>query len=749
MKLLNKLSIRFKILFLIACIIIFILGTNSLLQVNLLQQEYMKNIGKQAQALAAGIVADIQKLRQDSDNIDWILHVQSINAMQLFEQEKHHKIAHVAVINNEARILAHNRIDRRNTLITEPNLQALLAKQTAGTVRVGQIYHNLIPVFDAQNVYLGTVDIGKESDEIDTRITELLTTTWSISLIFMLLGIAGIYGLLNLFLIHPISQLKESTARIAHGELEANIVLDSQDELGNLAHSVAHMRDAIRDKIQALQEYQVGLEKLVTERTAKLQESNQELAIAKTKAEAANQAKSSFLANMSHELRTPLNAILGFAQIMVRSRKLDTENQENIGIISRSGEHLLTLINQVLDLSKIEAGHSTLNQTSFDLYRLLDDIEDMFHLKADDKKLQLMIERDTLVPQYIYTDEIKLRQVLINLLNNALKLTEQGGVTMRIKATTQHPDSLQFAIEDTGPGIAPEELEQLFEAFVQTSTGKQTSEGTGLGLAISRKFVQLMGGEMTVKSEVGHGTTFQFQISIQLAKFDDIKKTKMDKHIIALAPNQPRYRILIVDDKWTNRLLLIKLLNPLGFELKEAENGQQAIAIWKQWQPHLIWMDMRMPVMDGYEATQYIKQHLKGQATAIIALTASILEEERAVVFDAGCNDFLRKPFKENEIFEAMQKHIGVKYIYDEPVITSEKEVEEELTPNNLAILSAELLARFEDAADRNDLEQVDTLIQEIRSYQLNLANGLAKLADVFDFDAILHLIREAQKRQS
>ncbi|HEY9707164.1 MAG TPA: ATP-binding protein, partial [Oculatellaceae cyanobacterium] len=249
---------------------------------------------------------------------------------------------------------------------------------------------------------------------------------------------------------------------------------------------------------------------------AKVEERTAELAIAKQKAEVANVAKSAFLANMSHELRTPLNAILGFAQLTTKNPNLSPDTRQNLGIITRSGEHLLTLINQVLDLSKIEAGRITLNEKNFDLYRLLDDLEDMFQLKADDKGLQLICDRTPNVPRYIRTDEVKLRQVLINLLNNALKFTSEGGVAVKVKnqnsifpteaetqtTNNQQQTTITFEVSDTGAGIAPEELDSLFEAFVQTKTGRESQEGTGLGLPISRKFLQLMGGEMAVSSEV-------------------------------------------------------------------------------------------------------------------------------------------------------------------------------------------------------------------------------------------------------
>ncbi|HEY9608263.1 hybrid sensor histidine kinase/response regulator [Allocoleopsis sp.] len=535
---------------------------------------------------------------------------------------------------------------------------------------------------------------------------------------------------------------------------------------------------------QALLKTNQELELRVTQRTA-------ELAKAKEAAEVANEAKSTFLANMSHELRSPLNAILGFAQLMTRSRSLPPEHLENVGIITRSGEHLLTLINQVLDLSKIEAGRTTLNEKNFDLYRLLDDLEDMFQLKADDKHLQLLFDRAPDVPRYIRTDEVKLRQVLINLLNNALKFTTEGGVSVRVDrrlnverleaqegvahvegseesfnlqlanlqpstqtnlqpSTQTNPQllTLAFEVEDTGPGIAPDELDNLFEAFVQTTTGKEAQEGTGLGLPISRKFVQLMGGEIIVTSQVGHGTLFKFDITVGVVDVTDIETKQPTRRVIALEPNQPRYRILIVDDKPLNRQLLVKLLNPFGFELREATNGKEAVEIWDEWEPHLIWMDMRMPVMDGYEATKQIKSTTKGQATAVIALTASVLEEERAVVLSTGCDDFLRKPFREEEIFAAMHKHIGVHYLYEEPTAqtaVSQTDIQDALIPSILATLPTELLANLEQAASFADMKQMDSCIDEIRNYNATLADAIASLANDFEYGKIVTFIQEAK----
>ncbi|MEG4147396.1 PAS domain S-box protein, partial [Microcoleus sp. Pol12B5] len=401
-----------------------------------------------------------------------------------------------------------------------------------------------------------------------------------------------------------------------------------------------------------------------------------EAALQKSKevADAANKAKSEFLSKMSHELRTPLNAILGFTQVLARDSSLSNIQQGQIGIINRSGEHLLTLINDVLEMSKIEAGRITLNPTSFDLYHLLHSLEEMLKIKADSKGLQLRWHINSNIPQYVKTDESKLRQVLINLLGNAIKFTTKGSVTLRVgeisakqkSPTDNEPRTITFEVEDTGYGIDPTEVGSLFKAFVQTDAGRKSQEGTGLGLPISRQFVQLMGGNITVSSTLNRGTTFSFDIQISAPEMAEVQPRQLRRRVIGLEPNQPSYRILVVDDKWESRLLLVHLLKPLGLEVREAVNGQEAIRTWETWKPHLIWMDMQMPVIDGYEATRQIKANIQDEATSIVALTASAFEEERAIVLSSGCDDFVSKPFQEEVIFAKMAEHLGVQYIYED-----------------------------------------------------------------------------------
>jgi len=302
--------------------------------------------------------------------------------------------------------------------------------------------------------------------------------------------------------------------------------------------------------------------------------------------------------------------------------------------------------------------------------------------------------------------------------------------------------TLYFEIEDTGSGIAPDELDKLFQAFVQTQTGSESQQGTGLGLIISRQFVKLMGGDITVSSSLGRGTTFKFDIHLDVADATAIKSKPLTRRVIALQPNQPSYRLLIVDDRWDNRQLLIKLLNPLGFEIKQATNGIEAIELWSNWEPHLIFMDMRMPVMDGYEATKRIKATIQGQATAIVALSASNFGEARAVVFSVGCDDFIHKPFREADIFDALHKNIGVRYVYDEPPIEPNSTPTQALTPEAIAALPADWLASLEKGAIEGDLDLILIQIEQIRSQNDALANALASLAKKFQFKQLLTLIQ-------
>jgi PAS domain S-box-containing protein len=403
---------------------------------------------------------------------------------------------------------------------------------------------------------------------------------------------------------------------------------------------------------------------------------------AKEVAEVANRAKSEFLSKMSHELRTPLNAILGYTQLLNTDPHLSSQQQNYLNIINHSGEHLLRLISDVLEMSKIETGQITLHTTHFDLLYLLNNLQQMLQLKASAKGLQLIVCLAEHIPQFINADEHKLRQVLINLLDNAIKFTEQGSVTLRVnsrlsnqhKQPSESPIYLMFEIEDTGPGITSEETEQLFHAFVQGKTGQQSQQGAGLGLSISQQFVNLMGGQICIAQAVPQGTIFRFEILVERSPSIHLKSASPPK-VTGLAPGQPVYRILVAEDDRVSRVLLVKMLTSIGFQVCEATNGQEAVNLWQHWRPHLIWMDMQMPLMDGYEATatirrqeasdQYSTIHQQpARPTYIIALTASAFADDRDRMLAAGCNDFVSKPFQRDVLLTKMAHYLGVIYQY-------------------------------------------------------------------------------------
>jgi len=519
-------------------------------------------------------------------------------------------------------------------------------------------------------------------------------------------------------------------------------------QAGAIVAMIATLALGYSYRMQSLHLRQQELEALVETRTSDLAESNAQLQEATRQANAANHAKSAFLANMSHELRTPLNAVLGFAELLTHTSDMPPKAQEPLATIHRSGEHLLTLINQVLDLSKIEAGRITLDEADVDLHGLLDELQSLFQMRAKQKGLRLIFERAADVPKFVITDEVKLRQVLINLLNNALKFTKAGSVTVRVQKTSEVLKTsevwLRFDIEDTGPGIAPEEMGTLFEPFVQTASGRRAQEGTGLGLPISRRFAQLMGGEMTVQSEPGRGSVFQFEIHAKPSQLTEAVEPEAIKRAIALEPGQPIYRMVIADDNPENRLLLSNVLAPFGFDVREAENGQEALELWRAWQPHLIWMDLRMPLVDGYQAAQAIKSAPNGRDTIVIVLSASILDEDRIKVIAAGCDAFLRKPFREQQIIEMLATHLGARFVYAEDaptaVSTSSKQAAEEV-----ARIPAEILDRLCAAAEINDFSVITSFIQELQNSFPAAAEVFHAYAENFDYAELLNYIQQAR----
>ena len=476
-----------------------------------------------------------------------------------------------------------------------------------------------------------------------------------------------------------------------------------------------------------------------------LQSTQDELVRATEVAENANRAKSTFLANMSHELRTPMNAILGYSQLMQREASLLPEQRESLNIINRSGEHLLALINDVLEISKIEAKEISLNIVTFDFHALLQDLKDMFESSIDTKDLQFEMVGIDEVPHYVVTDKDKLRQILINLLGNAVKFTEEGGIIMRVTVNGEMPDNqrLVVEVEDTGVGIAEDELDKVFVYFEQTESGRKSKKGTGLGLAISRDYVRKIGGDIAVTSEPGKGSVFRLESDIKEGRESDIKdRTKPPRRVIGLESGQDIPRILVAEDKEESRDLLVRFLQVPGFEVREAVNGREAVEMFEQWRPHFIWMDIRMPVMDGLEATRRIKATGPGKSTTIAALTAHALEEEKEHIMAAGCDDFVRKPFREQEIFEVMAEHLGIKYLYEEePEEDVPVEADVELRPEQLAALPVDLRSELHKAVLRLDTARTLELIEQVKEQDAHIAGVFNALATKLDYPSLLRLL--------
>ncbi len=540
-----------------------------------------------------------------------------------------------------------------------------------------------------------------------------------------------------------------TTEAFTEDRVEVLYLLASQAAISIVhARLYRHMGDIVETRTAELSDANQALQGEIAER----RRAEEALYQAKEVAEAANRAKSTFLANMSHELRTPLNTILGFAQVMDRSSDLLPEYRDYLGIIHRSGRHLLNLINEVLDLSRVEAGRLTLNNTPFDLFYLLNDLKGMFQVRAQEKQLRLHVDCAPDVPRYLGADDSRLRQVLTNLLSNAIKFTQVGSVTLQVSAAETPANAvgqrtLRFEVADTGPGIAPDELDTIFETFVQAHAGQQAQEGTGLGLPISRKLANLMGGDLTVQSEVGQGSVFTFEVSVREVDVSEVQSHPETCRIIRQddPSPQPLHRILVVDDQEDGRHLLVKLLAPLGVDLREAGGGQEALTLWEQWSPHLIWMDMRMPGIDGYEATRHIKATNQGQATVIVALTAGVFEEERERALLAGCDDFVCKPFQDTDIFDAMCKHLGICFSYsnDDPMTERPSAEPALLTVEALVSLPPAWVADLHRAAILGDIGMLSGLVEQIDPRQAELADTLYRIIHVFQFEQIIQVTEQ------
>ena len=514
---------------------------------------------------------------------------------------------------------------------------------------------------------------------------------------------------------------------------------------------VLNKHKRINKELETLKEH---LEKLVDNRTKELTQSNKQLqeeiekreaaqdalCQAKDAAESANRAKSEYLANLSHELRTPLNVILGFSQLLERSSDATVQQREHLQIINRSGEHLLALINDVLEMSKIEAGQIRLNLTSFNLHESIKGIEEMIRRRAEEKGLIFQVDLQN-IPKYIKTDESKFRQILINILNNAIKFTDSGSIQLRIFVNKSVEKQLEIEIEDTGIGIPHKDMQIIFESFSRLSHDRYGIEGFGLGLAISKKLIAILGGNISIDSKDRCGTLFRFSISYENEKQSLPIFDSQSNMILSVDKNWQHIQILVVEDKWENRLLLKSLLLQVGLKVLEATNGQKAIEQFLRYRPALIFMDIRMPLMSGIEATQKIRKLPQGKQAKIIAITAHAFEEFREDILAVGCDDLIRKPYRKSEIYESIKKHVGATFVTNRALYDEISNTDTKLKPEELAVLPEKITLRLKKAAIDLDVSKFESIVEEIRTAYPKIANDLQKLSSQFRYDQILACI--------
>jgi PAS domain S-box-containing protein len=525
---------------------------------------------------------------------------------------------------------------------------------------------------------------------------------------------------------------KTKNGRIIPVEISANYF-----EYEKVGYNLALVRDITERRAieEERRHYWDQLEDTVQRRTA-------DLLLARDAAEAANKAKSVFLANMSHELRTPLNAILGFSSLLRHIPNLSEEQRGKLDIINRSGEHLLTLINNILDIAKIEAGRVQLKIAPFDIGAMVRDVAAMMLMRAQEKGLWLHVDQASAFPRYVKGDMARLQQVLVNLVGNAVKFTHQGGITLRLGLKGDGKRLMLMEVEDTGPGISTEDQKRLFKPFEQLGE-VGTQKGTGLGLAISHQFIELMGGTIGVMSVPGKGTTFRIELPLETvtnAEISALEVPAQAREITGLAPGQPAYRILITEDQLENQLLLKQLMTQVGLEVQMAENGQECVKLFKEWHPHLIWMDRRMPVMDGIQATRIIRKLPGGKDVKIIAVTASVFEEQQQEILNAGMDDIVRKPYRPDEIYTCLANHLGIEYVYQS---TKAGSAPAEPISKKLADQPAATRKELADALQSLDAQRIADAIVQIEKANADLGKALRRLAEDFDYPAILAALNQ------
>jgi len=697
---------------------------------------------KKGETIAA-IAARNAELSLLSENFEQL----KISAQPLMEIKD---VAFVSFLNKRSEILLH-----------EGKRYPLTATLTAGAERLisfseqDDVFEFIVPVITVKATegffllegngaadptvkeQIGWVRIGLSKEVVSQSEQRIIIRGSLLAVAFSVVGTLLLYLFVSLAT-RPLYALIDAVKEVREGEHPEVAVVSPKSEIGRLTAEFNRMSRAIKEREIELINHRDHLEELVAERTA-------ELTIAKEQAESANQAKSNFLSSMSHELRTPLNAILGYAQILRLHNNLSDAQRQQLDMMRNSGEHLLTLINDILDVSKIEANKMDVEYAVFDLPALIAQVFNLTKLQAEEKELQFYYEPETQLPAYVHGDERKLRQILLNLLSNAVKYTRRGSVTMRVSYGRAGDGLFRCEVADTGIGIPADKLGIIFEPFTQLASDRQAREGTGLGLNITKRLLTLIQGTMGVESEPGKGSTFWFEVPLSSLMADEISSEKIESHIVGYRGE--RKRVLVADDTVGNTALLVSLLEPLGFELNTAQNGQEALQLASEQRPDLVVLDLVMPEMDGLEFATRLRQNNDFVTTKIIGASATVTDGSRKDAFMVACDDFVTKPIRIDLLLEKISLLLGIEWETEVSAVSQDKSEQttwKEDEPCEVPPL-AELEVLYELAmmGDMLKIEAWATALEAQNCAYRCFAGKLRELAKVFKTKAILAMVEQ------